>query len=227
MPARGVHPALGGTLTPARARRVQAMLLGYFAYCIGSAVVLWTMFDGALATPAWIVLCSAPVVVLASRRSVVDLVRPLVAGSGRDDLARELGPLEYRSYVVRHDIDLGRGVLDHLVVGPSGVYAIERSAWPGRFELKGTKLTHSGLSARRVVDRACRAAELVSRRLALAGIDAPVTAVVALTRSEQTAGTISLRRVSVLRADDLAAWIHRRPVLLETLDLDRVRAALT
>jgi hypothetical protein len=215
------------SLTRVRARRVQAVILGYFAYCITSAVVAWAMFDDALATPLWVVSSIGPVVAYGSRRSLTDLVRPLLArSSGREELARELGPLEHRSYTVRHDVDLGLGVIDHLVVGPSGIYAIERCAMPGRFALKGGRLTCSGLPAQRLADRASDAADVVSRRLALAGIDAPVTPVVALTHSERTVGTIALRRVTVVRADDLAAWINRRPVRLETLALDRAADAL-
>ena len=227
MAVKGAYRTPGGALTHARARRVQLVLLGYFAYCITSAVVLWALLDGALATPVWLVLSVGPVVAYASRRSLADLVRPIVAEhSGRDDVVRELGPLADRSYIIGHDVDLGRGTVDHLVVGPSGVYAIERTARHGRFALKGAKLTCSGLPAQRLVERASNAAAIVSRRLALAGVDEFVTPVLALTRAERTFGTIALRNVSVVHADDLAAWINRRPVALETLGVERARDAL-
>ena len=218
---------LAGSFTRARARKVQAVLLAYFAYCLVSAVVVWAAVGGGLATPLWVVLTVAPVAVFGARHSIGGFLHPLLAEySGRDDLVRELGPLAHRSYLIGHDVDLGRGTAGHLVAGPSGVYAIERSAWPGRFAIKGAKLTRSGMSATRLVDRASAAADLVSRRLGMAGIDAPVVPVLALTRSQHTVGTIALRHVNVVRADDLAAWIARRPVRLETLTLDRIRDAL-
>jgi hypothetical protein len=225
MAVKGVYGTPGGTLMRAQARRVQLVLLGYFAYCITCAVLLWTLFDGALATPAWIVLTAGPVLAYSTRRSIADLLAPVLS-AGRDDLVRELGPLEHRGYTVLHDLVVGATTVDHVAVGPSGVYAIERSARSGRFALKGAKLTCSGLSAQRLVARATQAADRVTRRLELAGIDAPVTPVVALTRSESTHGTIALRRVSVVRAIDLAPWIDRRPVKLETLALDRIRLEL-
>jgi hypothetical protein len=225
MAVKGVYGAPGGTLIRAQARRVQLVLLGYFAYCITTAVVVWTVVRGAFATPVWIVLAVGPVLAYASRRSLNELLEPVIS-VGRDDIVSYLGPLEHAGYTVVHDVDLGRMRVDHLVIGPSGVYAIERSARTGRFTLKGAKLTCSGLSAQRLVTRATDAADVVARRLAMAGVDAPITPVLALTRSEHTVGTIALRRVSVVRADDRAAWINRRPVKLETLALDRVRSAL-
>jgi hypothetical protein len=226
MPKKSLY-GTPGVLMHARARRVQAVLLGYFAYCIVAAVVLWTMFDGSLATPVWLLLSVGPVVLYGWRRSLADLIRPAVSAlSGRDALARDLGPLATRGYTALHDMDVGRVVVDVIVVGPSGIYAIECSAWPGRFALRGTKLTRSGLPAQRLVQRTSEAADLVARRLALQGLEATVTPVLALTNSQLREGSISLRRVNVLRAGDVASWINRRPVKLETGTIDRAARAL-
>ncbi|MDQ3742307.1 MAG: NERD domain-containing protein [Actinomycetota bacterium] len=35
---------------------------------------------------------------------------------------------------VLHDVDLGRGNVDHLVVGPGGIFAIETKSWQGYFD---------------------------------------------------------------------------------------------
>jgi len=35
---------------------------------------------------------------------------------------------------VLHDVDLGRGNVDHLVVGPGGIFAIETKSWRGYFD---------------------------------------------------------------------------------------------
>jgi hypothetical protein len=226
MPRKSIY-GTPGVLTHARARRVQAVLLAYFAYCIVSAVFIWILVSGPLATVIWLLATVGPVVAYGWRRSIGDLLRPVVAEySGRDALASELGPLAHRGYTVRHDVDLGRGSVDVLVVGPSGIYAIECSAWPGRFAIKNGRLTRSGVSAERLLARTVAAAELVSRRLAASGVDAAVTPVLALTRSTGTEGMISLRGAHVVRAPDLALWIHRRPVKLETLTIDRARDAL-
>lgn len=212
-------------LTRARARKVQAVLIAYFLYCIVAAMVVWTMFDGAFAVPLWLAVSVGPVVLYGWRRSIGDLVRPAMS-AGRDELVRMLGPLATVGYTVVRDVDLGRGSVDVLAIGPSGVYAIECSSWPGTFGLKGAKLTRSGLSAERLVERAAAAAALVDRRLQLQGIDASATAVLALTRAQLQDGSIALRRVHVLQADGLAMWIHRRPVKLETLGIDRAVQAL-
>jgi hypothetical protein len=214
-------------LTRGHARKVQAVLIGYFLYSIAAAMVIWTMFDGTLAVPIWLLVSVGPVVAYGWRHSLADLIRPALSGaSARDDLVRELGPLTMRGYTVMHDVDLGRGVADTLVVGPSGIYAIACSAWPGRFALKGTKLTRSGLSAERLVKRTSEIADLVERRLALQGLDGTATPVIVLTGAQLREGAITLRRVTVLRADAVAAWIHRRAVKLETSAVDRAVHAL-
>lgn len=212
-------------LTRAAARKVQAVLIGYFLYCTVAAMVIWTMFDGAFAVPLWLAVGTGPVALYAWRRSLADLLRPAMT-AGRDELVRMLGPLESVGYAILRDVDLGRGSVDVLVIGPSGIYAIECTAWPGTFGLKDAKLTRSGMSAGRLVGRTATAADLVARRLQLQGIDAPVTPVLALTRSRLRDGSISLRRVHVLRADALATWIHRRPVKFETLGIERALHAL-
>lgn len=212
-------------LTRARARTVQAVIVGYFLYCIVAAMVIWTMFDGALAVPLWLLVSVGPVVLYGWRRSIADLLRPAMT-AGRDELVRQLGPLATVGYTVARDVDLGRGTVDVLVVGPSGIYAVECSAWPGSFALRNAKLTRSGVSAQRLVDRTTAAADLAERRLALQGVDADVTAVLALTRSRLRDGSISLRRVHVMQSDAIASWIHRRPVRLETSGIERAAHAL-
>jgi len=42
-----------------------------------------------------------------------------------------------REWVVLHDRWLGRSNLDHLVIGPGGVFALDSKNWPGRVTVSG------------------------------------------------------------------------------------------
>jgi len=53
-----------------------------------------------------------------------------------------------------------------------------------------------------------------------------VTAVLVLTRSKLVHGPISLPRAQVVEVSDLAAWIVRRPVKLETSSAEHAHDAL-
>ncbi|HEX6207640.1 MAG TPA: nuclease-related domain-containing protein [Actinomycetota bacterium] len=47
-------------------------------------------------------------------------------------------------YRVIHDLDIGGGNVDHLVIGPTGVFAIETKDWQGRFYAKRGRLHANG-----------------------------------------------------------------------------------
>jgi Nuclease-related domain len=52
------------------------------------------------------------------------------AGERRTE--RVLGPLARVSWTITHDLELpGAGNIDHLAVGPSGVFVLDSKAWSG------------------------------------------------------------------------------------------------
>jgi len=62
---------------------------------------------------------------------------PLVGRWSRGAVSEEkVGALldAVEGWHVLHDVDLGRGNVDHLVVGPGGIFAIETKSWRGYFD---------------------------------------------------------------------------------------------
>jgi hypothetical protein len=70
---------------------------------------------------------------------------------GERRTARLLAPLERRGYQVFHDLSVPGSAanVDHLVVGPTGVYVIDSKRYRGRLRYTGGHLWHGG----RILDR--------------------------------------------------------------------------
>jgi hypothetical protein len=107
-----------------------------------------------------------------------------------EDALNELGP----DYFVMDDVELDRGKVDHVVVGPSGVFVIE---------------TRSDHYEPRHLEKADRRASEVARKLGIPW----ATPVLCLTKRER--GRIRRSGVDILPPDVIAAWIRaqRNPTL--------------
>jgi hypothetical protein len=82
-----------------------------------------------------------------------------------------------RRYRVLHGIDTGRGNVDHVVIGPTGVFAIETKNVAGRFELRRERVAHNGDDASDVLRQARAGALAIRDRLREAGMDRWVEAI--------------------------------------------------
>jgi hypothetical protein len=133
---------------------------------------------------------------------------------GEERVAELLGELETDGYCTLHDLDLGRGNADHVVVGPTGVFVIETKDWGGRFYSRRGRLMFNQRSADEVVAQVTAAALAIRGRLDEAGIDVWVQAVIASTRARVWASPLRLGHVTAVQADHLAGFVRgRRPVL--------------
>lgn len=65
---------------------------------------------------------------------------------GERRTAAALVPLERKGWVVLHDrrIPGSRANIDHIAIGPTGVYAIESKSWAGQVVIGRRSLTHNG-----------------------------------------------------------------------------------
>ncbi|WP_344792771.1 nuclease-related domain-containing protein [Gryllotalpicola daejeonensis] len=137
-----------------------------------------------------------------------------------------LGP----GWFVRHSVPIGSGTkdVDHLVIGPGGVFAINTkhhagaSVWVGDYVLRVNGGNTSHLKAGR------GDAADVSRRLsAVVGFPVPVTPVIAVVN----ASSISDRRpghnrpVQVVDASRIVAWIRSQPAHLSPAKIELVKLA--
>jgi hypothetical protein len=212
-------------------RPIGLVLVAYLLYGVVVALLSWKFLRfREHVTPLWQLLLLGPlvlVVALSRNRPLVKRVRAWWDGrTGEVKVARILEPLLVAGYEVLHDLDIGKGNVDHVVVGRNGVFAVETKAWRGRVHLaRGGRLMCKGFDK----DEARKQAQAcaIAIRARLGGTSAPyVTAVIALTRTRLRLGPMDLRSVAVLEAKTLPQWILSRPSRLERHDIDRIRDAL-
>jgi hypothetical protein len=76
------------------------------------------------------------IALLASMFVISRYVMPLVArrdrgATGEEQVGGLLDPMSERGWRVIHDASLGRGNVDHILIGPAGIFTIETKSHPG------------------------------------------------------------------------------------------------
>jgi len=150
---------------------------------------------------------------------------PLMKGIRGERTVREvLDGLDGR-FRVHHDLDTGRGNVDHVVIGPTGIFAIETKNRSGSFEWRHGMVTVNGRDARDILRQAVAEAMAVRDRLRGAGIDQWVEAVVVAVGPVQhghlEADNVTVRSVGLLRP-----FILNRQVKLSSAEVERADGAI-
>jgi hypothetical protein len=215
-----------GTRSPARSlrRRLREVVL---------AAVLLVAEAGllALAGSSWwapaLLLSVIPLFVLGRATLLGGVLDPVLLRrgiQGEQKVADVLALLEPHGFRVLHDLDIGRGNADHVVVGPTGLFVIETKDWGGRFYPRGGRLMFNQRPAAEVVSQVRAAALAVRRRLEIAGVDVQVHPVIASTRAKVYRSPLRMGYVTVLEVEHLPAFVTRQD---PSLDDDTVSAAVT
>jgi hypothetical protein len=149
------------------------------------------------------------------------------------DLLAMLSPLGYQ---VVHGIpyrdDHRTHNIDHTVVGPSGIYAVETKNWTGAFEVRGNdRLMHNGIDETRAVIQARREAQALKQMLEERGVLSHwiwINAIVVSTKAivPGPRSRIEFKFVTVIGASDLVPLIRDRPRKLTPDEIVGVVAAL-
>jgi hypothetical protein len=142
--------------------------------------------------------------------------------AGEERVARLLAELEPEGFRALHEVDIGRGDADHVLVGPTGVFVIETKEWQGRFYPRRGKLMFNQRAADGVVSQVTAAAIAIRKRLERAGIDVWVQAVIASTNASVYASPLRLGHVTALEAEDLGAFVRGRRGAIDAATVARV-----
>jgi hypothetical protein len=137
---------------------------------------------------------------------------------GEKATARQLRPLLKQGWAVYNDIQTEHGNIDHVLVGPAGVFMLESKRLAGEVKLEASKLIvrwhedpEDGYENDSIAGRARGAAFALSSDLKSAGVNAWVQAVVVLwAHFDQR--SIERDKVAWVRGDQLAAVLAARPV---------------
>jgi Nuclease-related domain len=162
---------------------------------------------------------------LAGKGRVLDPERLRRGISGEEAVADALAGLP-SSYWVLHGVATGHGDVDHVVVGPTGVFALETKAWDGKFYRSRGQLYCNGKPAEHVLRQARGAAGQVRELLLAAGIDEWVEAVVVAARASVSRSPVRFRKSYVISINDLVGFVTDRPHSLSSTTVLQAKTTL-
>lgn len=141
-------------------------------------------------------------------------------------MLKELGP----EWFVRHAVPIGAGTkdVDHLVIGPAGVFAINTKHHDGAAVWVGDHVVRINGVNQHHVKQAEKDGLDVHRRLSgKLGLPVTVTPVVALlnAKSIKDGRAVDNRQVEVLDASQLVAWLSAQGRRVGTAELDLIKLA--
>jgi len=146
---------------------------------------------------------------LAGKGRVLDPERLRRGISGEEAVAEALAALP-SSYWVMHGVATGHGDVDHVVIGPTGVFALETKAWRGSFYRRRGQLYSNGKPAEHVLRQARGAAGQVRQHLLEAGIDEWVEAVVVASRATVSRSPLRFPNAYVVSINGVVEFITGR-----------------
>jgi nuclease-like protein len=143
-----------------------------------------------------------------------------------EEVDRLADELESEGFEVLREVEVRNGRVRHVVVGPTGVFAIEtRSWWP-------LYLTFRDLFSKRSLDTdqqlelVCRAGVELSERLRAFGIDRGVETLVVLTRVSLPNGPIRMRHLTLIDTPTVKSFVQARGERLSANQVSMAAAAI-
>jgi hypothetical protein len=126
-------------------------------------------------------------------------------------------------YHVFNDFVAGGVHVDHVVVGPAGVFAIETKNWRGEVTIEeGHILVDGQLPSRPPLKQVLGEAALVKSELAKSGWGGPVTPVLAFASDTFRARVAELNGVVIINSSELRKGFATERVVIPPAELDRL-----
>ncbi len=173
-----------------------------------------------------LLLVSLMAVAICWRKGVRRVASFFIGARGEEKVASLLAALP-ETYHVFHDFEAEGGHVDHVVVGPAGVFAIETKNWRGKVTLdNGLLLVDSHVPDRSPLKQAIREADAVGRVLLKLGWEGAVTPVLCFASDRFAEGTKQVGAAYIVNASDLAFWLHGQGEMLAPNELARLVALL-
>jgi hypothetical protein len=209
-----------------------------WAWRIGVAVLVAALFayvfDSRVGFTVAVLGTIADTVRRARMNSTVEAWQKASAAERKTE--RQLRNLAKNGYEVLHaravprdDEGVSDGRIDHLVIGPSGVYAIDSEKWDKRLPvrtLSHRKLFHGPINKKDRLDEARWEADQASKIIsAQVGFEVPVQPSVAIYGPAIPWKVMRVRDVDVYSGGRAKSYLRRRPTILTTTDVERISRA--
>src|SRR5205823_5313188 len=141
---------------------------------------------------------------------------------GECQVSRTLHDLEAFGYRTIDHVDIGRGDVDHVVIGPTGVFAVETKNWSGRVTSANGILLRNGRPADAGGRQAVRGAIAIRERANARWVEA----ILVCPNAEVVAEPIDLGNVLVVGGARLNALISDRPSRMTHAQVSKIAALL-
>ncbi len=141
---------------------------------------------------------------------------------GEHLISQLLADLEQYGFKTIDHVDIGYGDVDHVVVGPSGILAVETKNWPGRYVYRDGTLLRNGKPCMDPVRQAIRGAIAVRELLKARWVEAVLVMVSADIRDSP----IALSNVTIVGTADLARLLLDAPRRLSASQIDETARVL-
>ncbi len=200
-----------------------------------AAVVLGLLFSIVFDVRVGLLVAIVVVVVDVVRRgrkesSVEAWRKPSVAERKTEKQLRGMEKAGYRTLHARavpmDDDGVSDGQIDHLVVGPTGVYAVDSENWDKRLPVRAMshrKLFLGPFNKKERLDEARweseQASKLISGEL---GYEVPVQPSLAIYGPAISWKVLMVREVDVYSGGHARNYLRRRPKILDPADIDRI-----
>jgi hypothetical protein len=135
--------------------------------------------------------------------------------AGEQRTARLLGPLEQRGWVVLHDLAVpgSRANIDHLAIGPGGVFVVDSKQYRGRLQLDGSgRLWHGRYPLASTLQAVSFEADQAARVLPDPGV--VVVPIVAVHGAQVPWGKVVVAGVPIVPARRLPSMLRQLPAVL-------------
>lgn len=201
-----------------RRLRVPLRLLRLF---VAVAVLVGPFVPGIVKFYSGVLAGAALALIVMARDTMPERIECWARGAeGERRTAKVLRPLQREGWIVRHDLQGERGNVDHLLIGPTGVFLLDTRSWAGRISVSDgvpAKAYHdTGDECRysRLPVRIKAAAAETSRALsAMTGQRTWVNAVVVFWGNFEQQ-VVTADKVTYVHGDALVAWLRSQPASL-------------
>lgn len=194
------------------------LFVSIFALGVASALMVFVVLEiGALLTV--VALCAVAYFLYRGERRMENFYK---GARGEERVAGILRSLP-DTYHVFNDFVAGRAHVDHVVVGPAGVFAIETKFWRGKVTLEeGHILLDGRLPDHAPLAQAQKEAALVKATLAKLGWTGAVTPVLAFASNTFEAKIAESQGTVILNANHLRESFATERVTIPAAELERL-----
>ena len=210
---------------PGEWARVRGVVWGLWPLFLGAAALGFAVATAAFGRFTWGLAVLAAALVwngLWLMRGLRRVERFFKGARGEERVSGILAGLP-DAYHVFNDFVAGREHIDHVVVGPAGVFAVETKFWRDEVTVEEGYVLRAGrMPDRDPLVQVRREADLVRRTLAKAGWQGAVTPVLAFASDTFTAHRAELNGAVVLNSSELNGSFGTKMVVIPPNELERL-----